>query len=144
MSGSGYQGFISKSAHTITCTDMIAIVFWTLWTERLWGCVCLCACYCVQGVHLYMAVCFGYLVKCSLSSVRYCTVYLHWRHFYKVKGGKSDLFTLRVYVQWRTLDKYLYTRYHKNTTMFTWSPCTRTTRSHLTRHPNLKVCKFLS
>ena len=33
--------------------------------------------------------------------------------------GKSDLPS----VQWRTPDNSLYTRYHKNTDMFNWSPC---------------------
>ena len=33
--------------------------------------------------------------------------------------GKSDLSS----VEWRTLDKSLYTSYQKNTVMLNWSPC---------------------
>ena len=54
----------------------------------------------IQGDQLKMAVFFWYLEKGDLPSVH-------------------------MYVQWRTLDESLYTRYQKNTAMFNWSPCTK-------------------
>ena len=37
--------------------------------------------------------------------------------------GENGLSTVHVYVQWRILNKSLFTRYQKNTAMFSWSPC---------------------
>ena len=53
-----------------------------------------------------MAVCFWYLVKSDLSSVRYCTL-VH-----------TNMHICIAFV------KTLIRRYPKNTAMFNWSPCT--------------------
>ena len=51
----------------------------------------------LQGDQLYMAVCFWFLVKRDLSSVRYCTVAYTSLTFYKVPEQHGHVYLVGLY-----------------------------------------------